>query len=127
MSRTLGEIVEACRAGERPEYDDLRLAVCCLDIMGTFDRQAMDKLAEAEREAKRPFMLTSAVWQQEERHSRLKRMLAKTPCEVLGASYNPDDPEVQKRRAASARILQAALDGKLPTQRGAAAKGSQDA
>lgn len=114
MSRTLGDIIEAARAGERPDYDDLRLAVCCLDIIGTFDRQALDKLAEAEREGKRPFMLTSAIWQQEERHSRLKRMFAKAPSEVLGGSYDPDNPEVQQRRAARLRLMQAALDGKLP-------------
>lgn len=28
MASTLGEIIEAARSGGRPDYDDLRLAVC---------------------------------------------------------------------------------------------------
>ena len=46
--RTLGEIIEAARSGERPDYDDLRLAVCAMDMLMTFDRQAIWKLAEGE-------------------------------------------------------------------------------
>ncbi|WP_409317611.1 hypothetical protein [Pseudomonas sp. KCJK9016] len=39
--RTLGEIIEAAKSGERPDYDDLRLAVCAMDGLTTFDRQAI--------------------------------------------------------------------------------------
>ncbi|WP_267904086.1 hypothetical protein [Pseudomonas monteilii] len=33
--RTLGEIIEAARSGERPDYDELRLAVCAMDMLMT--------------------------------------------------------------------------------------------
>lgn len=36
--RTLGEIIEAAKSGERPDYDELRLAVCAMDALMTFDR-----------------------------------------------------------------------------------------
>lgn len=46
--RTLGQIIEACRNGERPDVDELRLAVCAMDALMTFDRRAIWTLAEAE-------------------------------------------------------------------------------
>lgn len=49
---TLGEIIEAAKSGERPEYDELRLAVCAMDGLMTFDRQAIWKLAEGRRKAR---------------------------------------------------------------------------
>lgn len=113
MSKTLGEIITAVRDGEKPDYDDLRFAICCLDIMGTFDRRALDSLAEAEREGKKPFMTRSAVWQQQERFERMKRQLAKTPLEILGDTYHPDNPEVQERRQQAVALVNAAVEGKL--------------
>jgi hypothetical protein len=55
--KTLGKIVETARSCERPDYDDLRLAVCAMDMLMTFDRQAIWKLAEAEAEGKKPVMV----------------------------------------------------------------------
>lgn len=96
--RTLGEIIEAAKAGEHPDYDELRLAVCALDALMTFDRDAIWKLAAAEQEGKRPMLVWSAVWQRDEQFGRVRRALAKSPRDFLGQTYDPDSPEVQARR-----------------------------
>lgn len=106
--KTIGEIIEAAKSGERPDYDELRLAVCAMDAMMTFDRMAIWKLAEAEQEGKKPFMVWSAIWQRDENFSRVKRALTKTPREYLGRSYDPDSPEVQARRKQSLALFERA-------------------
>ncbi|MGL4349507.1 MAG: hypothetical protein ACRCT2_02810 [Plesiomonas shigelloides] len=105
MAKTLGEIIEAARSGERPDYDDLRYAICAMDHLMVFDRMALDRMAEAEREGKKPFMTRSAVWQQKERFGRVARALDKTPLEFLGDSWNPDNPEVQEQRKMTLRLV----------------------
>lgn len=45
--RTLNEIVTAVRDGERPDYEELRYAICALDALGVFNRNALMRLAEA--------------------------------------------------------------------------------
>lgn len=107
--KTLGEIIEAARSGQRPDYDDLRLAVCALDILMTFDRKAIWKLAEAEAQGKKPFLLYSSVWQRDENFERVKRAMAKPPKTYLGPTYDPDSPEVQERRRKSIAMMDKAL------------------
>ena len=103
--RKLGEIIEAAKSGERPEYDELRLAVCAMDALMTFDRMAIWKLAEGEAEGKKPFMVWSAVFQRQENFDRVKRAMAKTPREYLGPNNDPDSPAVQARRQASIALF----------------------
>lgn len=103
--KTLGEIIDAARSGERPDYDELRYAVCAMDMLMTFDRQAIWKLAEAESESKRPFLVFSGVWQRDENFGRVKRAMARPPKEYLGPNYDPDRPEVQERRAKSIALM----------------------
>lgn len=108
--KTLGEIIDAAKSGERPDYDELRLAVCAMDGLMTFDRQAIWKLAEAESEKKKPFLLHSALWQRDENFRRIKSAMAKDPKAILGATYDPDSPEVQGRRRASVALMGKFLD-----------------
>lgn len=109
--RTLGEIIEVAKSGERPDYDELRLAVCAIDALMTFDRMAIWKLAEAESEAKKPFLVYSAVWQRDENFGRVKRALEKSPKDFLGPNYDPDSPDVQARRRMSAALVENILAG----------------
>lgn len=103
--KTLGEIIEGARSGERPDYDELRMAVCAMDLLMTFDRQAIWKLAEAESQKKKPFLVNSAVWQRDENFGRVKRAMGKPPAEYLGASHNPDSAEIQERRRLSIGLM----------------------
>lgn len=114
---TLGEIIEAAKSGQRPEYDDLRLAVCAMDMLMTFDRQAIWKLAEAETKGKKPFLSYSSVFQRDENFQRVKRAMEKDPKTYLGPTYDPDSPEVQSRRRKSIALMDKALartEGKQP-------------
>ncbi|MBC3485727.1 hypothetical protein HU750_08585 [Pseudomonas sp. SWRI50] len=103
--KTLGEIIEAAKSGERPDYDDLRLAVCAMDMLMTFDRQAIWKLAEGEEKCKKPFLTWSGLWQRDENFTRVKRAMAMDPKAYLGANYDPDSPAVQERRRMSIAIM----------------------
>lgn len=107
--KTLGEIIKAARSGEHPDYDELRLAVCAMDMLMTFDRQAIWKLAEAETEGKKPVLVYSSVWQRDENFGRVKRAMAKDPKAYLGPTYDPDSPEVQERRRKSIALMDRAL------------------
>ena len=102
--RPLGEIIEAARSGERPDYDELRLAVCAMDMLMTFDRQAIWKLAEGEQKGKKPMLVWSSLWQRDENFTRVKRAMATDPKSYLGPNYDPDSPAVQERRRMSIAI-----------------------
>lgn len=103
--RTLGEIIEAAKSGESPSVDELRLAVCAMDYLLTFDRMAIQKLAEGEAGQRPRFLVFSAVWQRNENFNRIKSAMEKTPREYLGNNYDPDNPEVQERRAATMKLV----------------------
>ena len=103
--RPLGEIIDAARSGERPDYDELRLAVCAMDMLMTFDRQAIWKLAEGEQKGKKPMLVWSSLWQRDENFTRVKRAMATDPKSYLGPNYDPDSPAVQERRRMSIAIM----------------------
>ena len=107
--KSLGEIIEAAKSGERPDYDDLRLAVCAMDALMTFDRQAIWKLAEAEAQGKKPILVYSSVWQRDENFERVKRAMNTEPKTYLGANYDPDSPAVQGRRRMSIALTDKAI------------------
>ena len=107
--KTLGEIVEAVRSGERPDYDDLRYAICAIEALSTFDRLAFMELARSEREGKQPFMTSSAQWQWEEHFRRHKSAGETQPKKYIGWDNDPDNPDFLARRRSSMRVLGAVL------------------
>ena len=104
--RTLNEIVTAVRDGERPDYEELRYAVCAMDALGVFNRNALMRLAEAEKAQKKPFLTTSAEWQWQEHYRREKAAGEKSPKEYIGWNNDPENPEFLRRRAAAKRLMQ---------------------
>lgn len=107
--RTLSEIIEATRNGDRPEYDELRYAVCALDALSTFDRLALSKLALAERESKPRHFVYSAEFQYSERFRRMKRALSVDPKTYVGWNNDPDNPEFRERRKKASDLVQRAM------------------
>lgn len=105
MTRGLGEIIEAVRSGERPDYEDLRYAICALEALTVFDSQALMRLAEAEQEGKRAFLVTSAAWQWGEHFERRKRALARPPKDYVGWNNDPDNPAFLERRQQAQRLV----------------------
>lgn len=108
--KTLDQIISAVRDGERPDYDDLRYAICAMDALHTFDRNAFMKLSEAERLNKKPFMIYSAIWQFEELFNRHKAALGKPPKEYIGWNNDPDNPEFLLRRKQSVSMVSKLMD-----------------
>lgn len=99
--KKLIDIIEALKANEKPDYEELRYAVLVLAALNTFDFMAISKLAEAEREKKKPFLGYSAEWQFKESFNRNKRAFDKSPKEWIGWDNDPENPEYQKRRKIS--------------------------
>ncbi|MNO61326.1 hypothetical protein D3C76_519730 [compost metagenome] len=118
--RTLGQIIEAARVGQKPDVDELRYAVCAMDALMTFDRNAFFRLAEAEQDGKKPFLTSSAVWQRDEHFGRVKRAMEKSPKDYLGPNYDPDRPEVQQRRRSAVALLDKVMGTASPQQGGQA-------
>ena len=108
--RTLDEIIQSVRDGEKPDYDELRYAVCAMEHLRIFDRRAIMTLAKAERENKKPFLVTSAEWQWKEHFNRHDRAGEKSPKEYIGWNNDPDNPEFLKRREASKNLVNAIIE-----------------
>jgi hypothetical protein len=103
--KKLIDIIEAVKNNEKPDYDELRYAVLALSALNTFDSMAIGKLAEGEREKKKPFLTYSAEWQLKELFRRNKAAFGKSPKEWLGWNNDPENPEYQKCRKISIKIF----------------------
>lgn len=103
--KKLIDIIDAVKNNEKSDYDELRYAVLALSALNTFDSMAIGKLAEGEREKKKPFMTYSAEWQFKESFNRNKRAFDKSPKEWIGWDSDPENPEYQKRRKISIKIF----------------------
>lgn len=107
----LGEIINAVRDGERPDYEDLRYAICAMEALSIFDRNAFMKLAEAEQEGRKPFISTSAVWQWQQRFRRGQVAMSKPPKEWVGWNNDPDNPDFLARRKTAQQIMSPFMAG----------------
>lgn len=101
---TLSDIINAVRDGEKPDYEELRYAICAMSALSVFNRKALMNLAEAEREGKKPFLSYSAVHQWEEHYRREQTALGKSPKEYVGWNNDPENPEFLSRRNSSKKI-----------------------
>ena len=103
---TLGNIIDSAQSGEKPDYDDLRYAVCTLAALIMFDRMALGDLSRAEKENKKKILSYSAVYRYEEHLNMIRRAFAKSPRDWLGENNDPDSASVQKRRKISLKIVE---------------------
>lgn len=103
--KTLGEIINAVRTGHRPDYDELRYAVCALEALSTFDDMALRKLVEAEMGGKKPVLVWSAEFQHTERFNRWRRALNTDPKSWVGWDNDPDNPYAVKRRETAIKLI----------------------
>jgi hypothetical protein len=103
--KTLGEIIDMAMNGEKPDYDDMRYAICAMSALMSFDRMALSSLSKGEKEKKRPILTYSASFQYEERFNRLKTAYSRTPKEWLGPNNDPDSEEVQRRKKMHTKLV----------------------
>jgi len=108
--KTLSEIIGAVKDGERPDYEDLRYAVCALDALMFFDLRAIMKMAKGEKEGKKKKLMYSAEWQYKETFNRRKAAMGKPPKEWLGPNHDPNSDDVQERRKFSKKIYDTAIN-----------------
>ena len=105
--RKLRQIINMVRDGERPDYEELRYAICALEALSTLDIQALSKLAQAEMDGQKPILTRSAVHQYEEHFNRNKRALDTDPKNYVGWNNDPDNPEFLSRRKMAMRLVKA--------------------
>lgn len=103
--RTLEEIVDLARSGDKPEYDELRYAVCAMQSLLIFDSRSLMRLAERADEGKS--IATLAKVEFEEWFRRMKGANTKSPKDWLGPNNDPDNPAFQERRKQSTAIYEA--------------------
>lgn len=94
--KTLQEIVEICKSGKKPTIDDARFAICVLDALLTFETMRLMRRAKDSDVARREY---------EEHFNRCRAAFSQHPMDYLGEEYNPDIPDVQKRRNISAKLV----------------------
>lgn len=104
--KSLGDIINMVKDGQKPEYEELRYAVCALEALHTFDSLSLMDLYKAEEKKKKPFLTSSAIWQYNESWNRAKIAFEKSPKDWVGWNNDPDNPEYQKRREGSIRLFE---------------------
>ncbi len=99
--RTLFDIIELVKDGDKPEYDELRYAVVALSALRHFDSDALRKIAKRESEGKPPL----SQYYAEESFKRFKAALLIDPKSYCGPQHDPDTEECQKFRKMAKGIL----------------------
>jgi len=97
--RSLLEIIEATKAGEKPDYEELRYALLAVDALLTFSSRALMRLADKEKENRR------IILAHDEDFRRVKAALGKTPKEWVGWNNDPENPEYQRRIKVSRKLF----------------------
>ncbi|MEA4863350.1 MAG: hypothetical protein VB042_08595 [Victivallaceae bacterium] len=78
--------------GEKPEYEELLLALEAMSALATLDRMALREVAKAEQEGKDRILTSSASWQLDNRRRRMQRAMTKPPAQWLGWNNDPRNP-----------------------------------
>jgi len=98
--RTLSEILEAIKSGEKPGYEECYWAVLALDSLNHFNFVALERLSEYK---KGPF---GPGFEFQESFNREKAALDKSPREWVGWTYDPSNPDYQQSRRAALSVFE---------------------
>ncbi len=104
--RTLFEIVEAAKDGEKPTHDECYWAMLALSALLHFDSRALRN--QAFSNTKVPLKMES-----EESFRRHKSAFQTPPQRYVGASNNPANPEYQTMRRMAFKVFEKATGEKL--------------
>ncbi|MGE4301968.1 MAG: hypothetical protein AB7F40_10250 [Victivallaceae bacterium] len=91
--RTLGEILDMAHLGEKPEYEELLLALEAMSALVTLDSMALREVAKAEQAGKDRILTSSAAWQLNNRRRRMQGAMTKPPSQWLGWNNDPRNPK----------------------------------
>lgn len=105
QEKTLADVIEAVKSNDQVTDEELRMALLCLDSLMSLDFHAFMNLHKSEKENKNKRLVYSAVWQFENRFERIKRAMQQIPRIYVGENNSPSNPEYQKRREISNKIV----------------------
>ena len=97
--RTLSEIVEGAKDGQRPTAEECYWAMLALDTLAHFDRHALMRLID--ESAKVEIMANESL-------ARFRRAMDVDPRKWMGWDNDPANPLYQKQRRMAIAILQKA-------------------
>lgn len=104
--RSIKEIVEAVENNETVTDEEMRLALCSLNRLITFDRMAFIALYQAEKGGKLSTTTKSSPeWQCREHLRRVGKAFEKTPDQWLGWENNPENPDYRECRQKSIALV----------------------
>ena len=99
--RTLGEIIETARDGQKPSHDECYCAMLALNALNTFDDMDFSRMYQREQDGK-PCMVKI---HHEERFRREKDAFATSPEKWVGWNNDPTNPEFHERRQGAKRLV----------------------
>lgn len=114
--RTLGEIIESARNGDKPSHEECYWAMLALDSLQNFDQHALMDLAGLERN-RWDNCLVGVEAKAEQSFERVKRALKASPKDWVGWENDPANPDFQAMRRIALHIADLAIKGELPNQR----------
>lgn len=103
--KTLFEIITEIKAGQKPNYDELKYSVLALDALLYFDsKQVRD--AAADYMAGKVSKIMTPEFRYNESFRRNKAAFEKNPKEYVGWNNDPENPEYLKRVIDSNRLFE---------------------
>jgi len=109
--RTLGDIIEDAKSGSMPTHEECYWAMLAVESLHSFAALRVLKMTAGEpvkEVVRREYGRSS--W------SMSKSALKADPKKWLGPNHDPSNPEVQRFRSMSLKLMDKALAGELPNQ-----------
>lgn len=100
--KTLGEIISLTKKNGKPEYEELRYAVCALSALLNFSHSDIFRLVENKDKKVTLFTPENTY---EEQFNRNKKAFNTPPKEWLGPNYDPENPEYIKRQEQTSKFI----------------------
>ncbi len=98
--RTLFEIIDSAKSGQKPAYEECYWAMLALVALHTFDSMSLSRLVEHPNSK---FITPKSEF--EESWRRAKTALNKSPKEWVGPNNDPANPDYQKMRNIGLKII----------------------
>lgn len=110
--RSLDLIIEDLKSGKDITYTECRYALLVYEGLLNLDHS---RLLDITHSAK-PVVAAELQRIGEQSHNRIQMALSRPPDDYLGWNNDPKNPDYQKTRAIGLKIVQAAIEGRLPNQ-----------